>query len=576
MKRLPYPKTTVSIICLFFVLLGLQAILKSPSTPTSTSASSTVTSPETKSSETSFAEDKRVYASHDGNRLEHVYVTVFDQKSVPENDITLYDLNESYKQYSNLESGPKLFVHFESGDAEGPDSLNLFDDATVNATIELRGRSSRLEPQKSYKIRLQDSAGLWYGQSVLNLNKHADDRTRVRNRLAFAYYEQLDDISSLRTNFVQLHVRDMTDPSQADEFVSYGLYTHVEQLNEEALSARGLNPDGHLYKAENFEFHRYPDALKAKDDPTYDKKSFESVLKINGSDNHEELLTMLDDLNDLSKPFDEVFDTYFDEDNYLTWLGTNILFGNYDTMSTNYYLYSPLNSEKWYFMPWDFDKALGRDTERTDVMPSWQQGVQRYWGTVLHRRYLKDPDHVEALKTKMEELTRVINADNTKRLIDGFYPVVAPLVTSEPDIRFLSVEAKDYATSYRTLENITSKYHKDFIRSLENPMPIFLNHAREGKQDVFRWDASYDIQNDELRYHFELSKSPDFSTLVTEKQNMTTFSQSIPSLDPGRYYWRVTVTDAEGNTQIPFDYYRDNDRTMHWGVQQIVIPGAKP
>lgn len=571
MKRLPYPKTMFGLIILFLILLALQASLKSPTTTVSSIEQET--SVEAKTIDATFKEDKRVYDHHDGNRLEHVYVTVFDQQTVPENDLSLYDLNESYKQYSNLESGPKLYIHFETGDKDGPDGLQFFDEQAANATLELRGRSSRREAQKSYKIRLQDSAGLWYGQSVLNLNKHTDDRTRVRNRLAFSYYEMLDDISSLRTNFVQLHVRDMTNPETADTFVDYGLYTHVEQLNEDGLAARGLNPDGHLYKVENFEFHRYPDALKTKDDPDYDKKTFESVLKINGSDNHEELLSMLDDLNDMSQPFDNVFDRYFDEDNYLTWLGTNILFGNFDTMSSNYYLYSPLNSEKWYFLPWDFDKGLGLDKERPDMLPEWQQGIQRYWGTIIHRRYLKDPNNVEALKAKIDELAEIINPDQTKRLLDGFYPTVAPVVTSEPDLRFLNIEVSAYESSFRSLETITEAYRADFIRSLETPMPIFLHHTREGDKDVFRWDASYDFQNDALTYRFELSRSPKFETLLEEQTDMTTFSHALPALDPGRYYWRVIVTDTDGNTQMPFDYYKDNNRYLYWGIQQIVIPG---
>lgn len=571
MKRLPYPKTMFGLIILFLILLALQASLKSPTTTVSSIEQET--SVEAKTIDATFKEDKRVYDHHDGNRLEHVYITVFDQQTVPENDLSLYDLNESYKQYSNLESGPKLYIHFETGDKDGPDGLQFFDEQAANATLELRGRSSRREAQKSYKIRLQDSAGLWYGQSVLNLNKHTDDRTRVRNRLAFSYYEMLDDISSLRTNFVQLHVRDMTNPETADTFVDYGLYTHVEQLNEDGLAARGLNPDGHLYKVENFEFHRYPDALKTKDDPDYDKKTFESVLKINGSDNHEELLSMLDDLNDMSQPFDNVFDRYFDEDNYLTWLGTNILFGNFDTMSSNYYLYSPLNSEKWYFLPWDFDKGLGLDKERPDMLPEWQQGIQRYWGTIIHRRYLKDPNNVEALKAKIDELAEIINPDQTKRLLDGFYPTVAPVVTSEPDLRFLNIEVSAYESSFRSLETITEAYRADFIRSLETPMPIFLHHTREGDKDVFRWDASYDFQNDALTYRFELSRSPKFETLLEEQTDMTTFSHALPALDPGRYYWRVIVTDTDGNTQMPFDYYKDNNRYLYWGIQQIVIPG---
>lgn len=575
MKRLPYPRVMIGLIILFFLLLGIQALLKVPESA-ATSTERTETTNEVATLDSTFKEDKRVYDKHDGNKLEHVYVTIFDQRTVPENDLTLYDLNESYKQYSNLESGPKLYVHFETGDAKGPDGIQLFDEQEVNATIELRGRSSRLAPQKSYKIRLQDNAGLWYGQSVLNLNKHPGDPTRVRNHLAFSYFEKLDHLSSLRTNFVQLHVRDMTNPEVADTFEDYGLYTHVEQLNEEALAARGLNPDGHLYKAENFEFFRYPDKLLPTDDPNYDKKAFESVLKINGSDNHDELLTMLDDLNDMSKPFDETFETYFDEENYLTWLGTNILFGNYDTMSSNFYLYSPLNSEKWYFLPWDFDFRAWDYNDLlgiNDSMPDWQKGIQRYWGSTLHRRYLRDPANVEALVNKLEKLSQTINPNTTKQMLEMYYPVVSPIVKRVPDLRYLSIEADQFEENYWKLTDTTTTYHQSFLDSLERPMPIFLNYERNQGKDIFKWDPSYDLQNDDLTYHFELSKSPDFNTHIINSDKMTTFSYSTSLLEAGRYYWRVIVTDAKGNTQIPFDVYKGEDRTRYWGVQQIVIPG---
>lgn len=579
MRRPPYLKTGIGIGLMFIALLFLQSWLdKRPelsaaigeSDPQVETAVSESESPE------KLVEDKRVYEKHDGTKLSHIYITIFDQAAVPENDITFFDLNESYKQFSNLESGPKLNILFQTGTATGASDNGFisFGTGKSNATIELRGRSSRLEAQKSYKIRLQDNGGLWYGQDVINLNKHADDRTRVRNMLAFDYFRKIPDLISLRTNFVQLHVKDLTDPSSTGSFENYGLYTHVEQLNEDALAARGLNPDGHLYKAENFEFYRYPEHLKHQDAADYDKKRFEQVLKINGNENHEEFLQMLEDINDLSKPFDQVFETYFQEDNYLTWLAVNILFGNYDTMSTNYYLYSPLNSETWYFIPWDFDKALGRDVERTDGLPEWQQGIQRYWGTLLHRRYLRNPKNTEALTAKIEELSATINEEETKKLIDSYKPVVNQLALQEPDLSYLGIEASRFDSEYQKLEQVTTRYKEQYLTSLEVPMPIFLHYERRNNQDVFAWETSHDLQNDKLTYEFQLSKTPGFESIMIQLKDQPNYGYKNPALPAGRYYWRVLVRDEKGHEQIPFDYYRDTEGKVYWGIQQIIVPGG--
>lgn len=522
----------------------------------------------------SLVEDKRVYEGHDGNKVKHIYITIFDQKSVPDNDITFYELNDSYKEYSNLDDGPKLNILFQTGAAEGPEKNGFIEagKSLPNATIELRGRSSRLEAQKSYKIRLGDNGGLWYGQSVLNLNKHADDRTRVRNKLAFDFFKEIPDLVSLRTDFVQLHVKDLTNGQSNGTFEDYGLYTHVEQLNEEALAARGLNPDGHLYKAENFEFYRYPDKLKLSDDPSYDKKTFESILGISGSEQHEELLTMLDDVNDMSKPFDEVFKKYFNEENYLTWLAVNIMFGNYDTMSTNYYLYSPLNSEKWYFIPWDFDKALGRDAERNDTYPEWQLGIQRYWGTVIHKRYLRDPKNVEKLSNKIEELSEIINEQSMSEKIKAYYPIVKPYALRNPDLKYLKIEASQFDTFYNRLETVTTRYEKLYKESLEYPMPIFLHYQRNENRDVFTWEPSHDLQEDKLTYHLQISHDPTFKSMIVNIENAKKFTYDREILPPGRYYWRVLIKDEEGHIQIPFDYVKDRAGVIHWGVQEIIVP----
>lgn len=577
MLKLPryFWKTIAAIFFIAAAFLAVASFFSGKEQGLKQPASPSAVMPGERMKEERLIEDKRVYENHTGNNLEHVYITIFDQSQVKENDITFYDLNESYKQYSNLDDGPKLNILFQTGTEEGPKSNGFVrsGENVPNASIELRGRSSRLEAQKSYKIKLYDNGGLWFGQKVLNLNKHSKDSTRVQNKLAFDYFRLLPDFISLRTNFVQLHVKDMTSSGASGSFEDYGLYTHIEQLNEEALAARGLNPDGNLYKAENFEFHRYPDKLLPSDNPKYDKKTFESVLKINGNENHDELLKMLNDVNNMSLSFDEVFHKYFQEDNYLTWLAVNLLLGNYDTMSTNYYLYSPLNSEKWYFLPWDYDKALGYGFERKNKIPDWQLGIQRYWGTVLHRRYLRDPGNVEKLVKKMEEISAIINEEANQQLLDGYHPIVKPFLSRNPDLYYLPYEFDEFEGRYRAIEKVTDFYKDQFKLSLQFPMPIFLHYEREDGKDLFRWEPSYDLQGDALTYDFVLGKDPDLSTRLVEKKNLKDFSLQVPALPPGRYYWRVIVKDAKGNTQIPFDFYSGEERNIDWGIQQIIVPG---
>lgn len=68
---------------------------------------------------------------------------------------------------------------------------------------------------------------------------------------------------SLRTQFVHLYVRDLTEGNSA-EFQDYGLYTQVEQLNKTGMENHGMDSKGQLYKINSFEFFRCEDVIKKK------------------------------------------------------------------------------------------------------------------------------------------------------------------------------------------------------------------------------------------------------------------------------------------------------------------------
>jgi spore coat protein H len=516
-------------------------------------------------------EDKKIYLSDDPNTLVHFYVTILPQE-VPDSP-TFDQLNRWYLTHSNTGDSPILNVIIQEGDENGPDENSLgYSKNLSNADFSIRGQSSRLEVQKSYKIKLHDRAGLWNGQKTINLNKHIDDRSRVKNKLTFDYVQKIPELPSLRTQFVQLHIRDLSSSSNNADFQSYGLYTHVEQVNERYLSSHGLNPYGHLYKVINFEFRIDETKMKTVDDPDFDIDQFETMLESKGNNDHSKLISMLQDLNDPNYNINEIVERYFDRENLLSWLAINLLFGNIDTEVNNYYLYSAPSSEKWYFIPWDYDKAWGWHTDEDRGLPSWQTGLARYWNNKLFQRFLKDSNNVKQLNDKIEELSStIITNKQTETFLNGYKSVVKPLVSQVPDKTYYPVNINQFEDFYHKLV-LEPEYNKAvYYEQLEYPMPIFLGDPVKVNQSYqFHWDQSYDIQGDDLFYTFQLAKDIEFKNIILEQKGLIEPNTSAAITEKGRYFWRVLISDTKGHQQIPFDYYIFDD-SYYWGLRELII-----
>lgn len=276
-------------------------------------------------------------------------------------------------------------------------------------------------PQKSYKLSLNDSAGLWRGQSNIALNKSAFDATRVRNKLYFDLAKNMEHVPSLRTQFVRLFIKDET--AGATQFEDYGLYTQAEVPTKKYLANHGLDRSGFLYKAIGFIWEPN-ELIRNFDDPELDVEAMDTVISCRGREDNSRLLEAMDAVNDMSRDINEVMDTYFDRDNYMEWLAFNLLMGNRDTTMQNYYLYSPLNGSKFYFIPWDGDASLMRyESSIEDGQPvaDWEWGISNYWGIILHQRFLKNDKNREDLQAVVEVLMRDDNLSlpNTLSALEG-------------------------------------------------------------------------------------------------------------------------------------------------------------
>lgn len=505
-----------------------------------------------------------IYQDDVQTKADRIYVTVFPatKKSDQEN-LSFQDILKYSK--SNETADMSFKVYFQNANKTFLDN-GIFVQET-NAELELRGKSPGNDVQKSFKLTLHDKEGLWHNQKVINLVKDYKDPLRFRSKLAFDYFSIMPDITSLRTRFVRLFIKDLTATPNA-EFEDYGLFTQIEQPNKLFMTNHQLDPNAHLYKAENFNFSRYPEYIKNKNDSGYMKKKFEEILEIRGSDDHQKLINMLEAVNDSSINIDDIIQQYFDKENYLTWLAANILFDNPQVTHSKFLLYSPLNSTKWYFMPWDYNEAWGLKIER----PAWQKGVAIYWDNVLHQRFLAKPGNIEQLNQKVDELRAIVNEARTKAFLDSYYDIIMSNITQLPDIKYLPITIGAYEKQYQDFPAMVERNRLYYYELQENPMPVFLDEPEQfGNKILFRWDQSVDLQGDDLVYDLEVSQVPDFSSILTSVKDLKEARTEINNLSPGIYFWRVVVKDDNGHSQMALNVYKDDFGEQYFGIKRLIV-----
>ncbi|ANF94924.1 CotH kinase family protein [Paenibacillus bovis] len=516
-------------------------------------------------------DNQSVYKTDSQDSVIHMYLTI-----TKDNLTAVHP--ESWKQLNEIklpdDNTPDKSVNaiLQQGDATGPVAGKFgYDTKTPNVMVKLRGKSTLSSNQKSYKINLYKDAGEWRSQTTINLVKSAYDFSRMRNMLSYNMMQRIPDMVSLRTQYVQLHVRDLTAGSNAG-YQNYGLYTQVEQPNRTFLRSHGLDPNGQLYKASNFEFYRYEQELKLESDPSFDRTAFESVLEIKGNHDHAKLLKMLDDVNDSTKDFDEVFNQHFDRDNFLTWMAINILTDNIDTQTQNFMLYSPQNSNTWYFLPWDYDGAWGFYDDDEARRAPWKAGIANYWGSELQNRFFKNPANVTALQTKIKELQSIINREETQKQVDKYRHITEQYVYQLPDLGNLPEPIEEYSGEVNHLMDIPEESVARFEKMLQYPMPFFMGDVQQqGSNLSFRWDNSYDMQADDITYHFTLARTPDMTNALRDESKLTVNELKLDGLTPGRYYWRVLAEDSQGHDMPAFDIYEDLNNVNHYGVREFYV-----
>lgn len=503
-----------------------------------------------------------LYTMYDNTEIVTMYLTVSSGNAAEGTNHTWEEIN-TYSVYDYDRMGVDRYQVaglLQVGDENGlvPGEFG-YGQVAPNCTVQIRGQSSSRNPQKNYKIAIKDNKGDWRGQTTIALNKHQGDGLRFRNKLAFDLLTHVEELMSLRTTFVRLYVKDTTAGPDA-KFEDYGIYTQVEQLNKTALKAHGLDNRGHLYKVNYCEFYRYEDIIVKKDDPRYDLKKFEEILEIKGDDDHTKLISLLDKINDYSIPIEEILEERFDMENIAYWMAFNLMVGNVDTQSRNFYLYSPQNVDRWYILPWDIDGMLRR-TEyalvgRTDY-EHWESGISNYWGNVLFQRCLKSEEFRKALDDAMTDLKQLFTEELVSSYVDQYSQLLKPLLYTGRDLIYESLTPTQYDA---VVAGINAEIADNYVRyqeSLKNPMPFYIGVPRiKGEGYTVEWDASYDFNGEDITYTFELAEDYNFENPIVKLEGLAIPMAQFDKLPTGQYFMRVMATNESGRTQYAFDCYR--------------------
>lgn len=461
---------------------------------------------------------------------------------------------------------------------------------SANALLRQRGDTSRSAPMKSFRIRLNSKKQLWRGEQRLQLNKHPYDSTRITNKLCFDLMAKVPYLPSLRTQFVNLWIDDGDGP------IDQGLYTHVEAPVKEYLINRGQSKGDNLYKTERFLFSN-DDLAQMEldaDGAPLDEQRFEKRMEIKRGKDHRNLIEMITAVNDPEISMESLLDQYFNRNNILMWMSMNLLMGQHDVVSQNFYLYNPAGTKTFYFLPWDYDLAFRTQPELKSVFDFQHArdrvsyGFARWEPNRFLSRYLRQPGiHSTLLRAAEEVRDKYLSDKSIRELLNQYETLVRPLLKREPDLNHLmGVHGEEnfylWDQKLASLAAVVAS-NLEWLRLSPNmPLPHQLEPPKKrGGNVVLAWSRAHEVGGHTLNYDLEIASDPAFvpdsivyrDTGISDKPERIEYSLSKDKLPTGNLYYRVWARAGQGSTgfsQLASTRHLEQN-AMYIGVQPLSI-----
>ena len=260
------------------------------------------------------------------------------------------------------------------------------------------------------KIDLHGTKGTWDGQRTFNFQAGVVDQSKMREAIAFEIFRAAG-VPASRTAYAELYftVPDLYKETKA------GLFTVIEDVNKRFLE-RVLPPGtGLLMK---------PEGLRGGIQSLGDTwGAYATRLRPDRDATPHEQQRVMEFAQLISQPDANVFrsriSSYLDVDEFLRYIAVNALIGNWDSYlggGHNFYLYLDPADDKFRFIPWDEDLAMGArmNSNQNDILRPYA-GDQPliYW-------VLNDPAFADRYRAIVKEIVaKIFNKTELMKLVDA-------------------------------------------------------------------------------------------------------------------------------------------------------------
>jgi CotH kinase protein/Secretion system C-terminal sorting domain len=313
-------------------------------------------------------------------------------------------------------------------------------DTVKNVGFRLRGNTSRQSKKKSFKVKFNAyTKGIKYqGVKELNLNGNHNDPTMSREKLYYDVWKRFG-LPERRISYVSLYLNNSF----------YGLYTNVEELDDEWLKRVMKSDTGNFYKctypANLAYINDNPATYKALNNSTasggrvYDLKTNEAL------DDYTNLVKLIKTLNQSGLTDAQAY-SVLNVNDFLKALAVEVNCGHWDDYAynkNNFFLYDNPISKTFDFISYDADNTFGVNF----LSPNWTTRNIYTWHSKAD-----GPIVEQILKSKY---FRNLYSLYTKQLINDVLKKLDPRIDS------LRTLIKDIARS-------DSYYPRDYNFTMQN------------------------------------------------------------------------------------------------------------
>lgn len=311
---------------------------------------------------------------------------------------------------------------------------SVIDETIGDVGIRPRGNTSRSSIKKSWKLSFNRFAPgrEFHGLEKFNLNGEHNDVSIIRSKLAWDLFKEMG-VPSPRAHHVYLKINNGAHVE--------GIHINVEQIDDEFVDTWFGNDTGNLYKClyqgERADLkYVWPGTAETYQylggGSTYQEENNEA------SPDYSDLAAFIDFVNNTDDAtFAAGLVNLFSVDNFLRAMAVDVAVGQWDNYwygANNYYLYHNADTNRFEYLPYDYDNTYGVDFFGID----WATRPFDHWGhggygssggqlPPLIRRVLEVPEYEALFRRYLRQLADgPFTLGHTEARIDQIKAIIGP------------------------------------------------------------------------------------------------------------------------------------------------------